>query len=304
MKLQKYSLPSPVDGLPLSIQVAKPDCETVKGVIQILHGMCEYVARYQPMMEWFTARGYVVAGCDHRGHGESVRAEADLGWFYEKRGKAIVQDAVAVTDFLKKEYPCTEITLFGHSMGSMVAYGYLQRNDELPSRVILSGAPSKNPVAGMGILLADTLSLLRGKRHRSKLLYSLSIGGYDKRFKNEGRAAWLTVNRENVEKYLADPHCSYVFTCNGFRNLFCLLRNSFQKRRYAVKNPDLPIWYMAGGDDPVIINEKSWRKAQAFLKKAGYRQVEGTLYTGFRHELLNEENPTRYYEDILAFIEK
>ena len=303
MKLEYFSLASPVDGLPLKLTVAKPDGE-VKGVIQILHGMCEYIGRYTTMMEWFAARGYVVAGIDHRGHGESVRAQSDLGWFYDKRGKAIVQDAVFVTDFLKKAYPCTEITLFGHSMGSMVAYNYLQGNDGLPSRVILSGAPSKNPVAGVAVVLADTVALLRGKRHRSKLLYSLSIGAYDKRFKAEGRAAWLTVNRKNVEKYLADPYCSYTFTCNGFRNLFCLLRNSFQRRRYAVQNPDLPIFYLAGGDDPVIVSEKSWRKAQAFLRKVGYRSVEGTLYQGFRHELLNEADPTVYYQEILSFIER
>jgi len=265
--------------------------------------MCEYVERYLPMMEYFTSHGYVVAGHDHRGHGDSVKSESDLGWFYDKTGKAIVQDAVAITEFLKKKYPGTRLTLFGHSMGSMVARVYLQENDCLIDGLILSGAPTKNPMAGVAVFLADCVSLCKGARHRSKLLKGLSIGAYEKKFQAEGKAAWLSVSKRNSERYLADPLCTYVFTSNGFRNLFLLLRNTFRKRDYRTQNPNLPIYFMAGGEDPVIVSVEAWRAAQEFLRRVGYTDVRSALYEGYRHELLNEDDPTPYLEGMLAFIE-
>ena len=90
-------------------------------------------------------------------------------------------------------------------------------------KVILSGTPCKNPASGIAILLTNLISLFKGERYRSPLLYSLSIGAYDKRFEGEGRAAWLSENKTNVENYKEDPFCAYIFTCNGFKNLFTLL---------------------------------------------------------------------------------
>ncbi len=302
MQTEKIRLTSPADGLELNVLIAKPDSGEVKGIIQIAHGMCEYVARYLPMMEYFTANGYIVAGNDHRGHGESVRAAEDLGWFYEKHGKAIVQDLVAVTKYLKNRYPGMPLTLFGHSMGSMASMVYLQENDGLIDKLVLSGSPTKNPMAGIAVFLSDVIALFKGARHRSKTLYSLSIGAYEKRYQKEGKAAWLSVGKPNVEKYVADPLCSYVFTCNGFRNLFCLLKNAYVGKRYKVEKSELPILFIAGGDDPVIGSEKQWLEAQTFLKKQGYQRVDGKLYAGFRHELLNEDDPAPFLADLLAFL--
>ncbi len=302
MKLEKLQCFSPVDNLSINLVIAQPDEGEIKGIVQILHGMCDYVMRYLPMMEYFTARGYVVAGNDHRGHGESVWKQEDLGYFYEDTGTGIVRDAVSVTKFLQEKFPGIPVTLFGHSMGSLVARVYLQKNDRLVDKIILSGSPSRKPFSGIAIWLADLITLFKGERHRSKLLHSISVGTYDKRFAEEGKLAWLSVNKENVEKYKNDPYCSYTFTCNGFRNLFCLLDNTY-KRRYKMRNPDLPIFFMAGSNDPVIGSEHAWEAAQESLRKAGYNNVEGKLYMGARHEFFNEVSATRCYDDMLAFIE-
>ena len=303
MKLETLKIPSPADGLELSVLLATPDDGEVKGVLQIAHGMCEYVARYLPTMEYFTSKGYAVIGNDHRGHGNSVRQKEDLGWFYDTNGKALVQDLTAITKYAKELYPDAPITLLGHSMGSMASMVYLQENDGLIDKLVLSGSPTKNPAAGIAVFLADVIAAFKGKRHRSKTLYSLSIGAYEKKFATEGKSSWLSVNRENVEKYVQDPFCSYTFTCNGYRNLFSLLKGAYTRSRYKVQNPNLPIFFIAGGDDPVIGGEKQWQAAQAFLQKCGYGSVKGSLHAGYRHELLNEENPVPFWEEILAFIE-
>lgn len=303
MQLEKVQWFSPVDNLNIHLVVAQPDEGEIKGVIQILHGMSEYIMRYRPMMEYFTSQGYVVAGNDHRGHGESVWSEDDLGYFYDDTGTGIVRDAVAITQYLKERFPGVPVTLFGHSMGTLVARVYLQKNDRLVDKVVLCGAPCKNALAPIALMLTSLITLIRGEKHRSKLLYSLSVGAFDKRFEAEGVSAWLSKNKENVERYKEDPYCGYTFTCNGYRNLFLLLDNTY-KRRYRLRNPGLPIFFMAGADDPVIGSEKAWEKAQDALRNAGYENVDGKLYMGVRHELFNEEKPEKYYEDMLKFIEK
>lgn len=309
MKIEELKIQSLADGLELHVTVATPDDESlIKGIVQIAHGMCEYIDRYQPMMEYFTSRGYVVAGNDHRGHGKSAHDEKDLGWFGAgdgcRDGSALVSDLACVTRVLKEKYPNVPITLLGHSMGSMATMVYLQTHDALVDRVVFSGSPTKNPASGIAVFLSDVIALFRGARHRSKTLYALSIGAYEKRFEEEGKAAWLSVNKANVEKYVVDPYCSYTFTCNGYRNLFSLLNGAYKAKRYKVSNPKLPLLFIAGGEDPVIVSEKNWRSAQGFFKGVGYQNVRGEIYAGYRHELLNEENPTPYYEAILSFIEQ
>ena len=304
MQTKNVKIPSPFDGLELNVLLATPDDGAVKGIIQIAHGMCEYIARYLPTMEYFTAKGYAVVGNDHRGHGESVRQEGDLGWFYDQNGKALVEDLAAITRWVKALYPHAPITLFGHSMGSMASMVYLQEYDGLLDKLVLSGSPTKNPAAGIAVALSDVIAAFKGKRHRSKTLYTLSIGAYEKKFAGEGKASWLATNRETVEKYVNDPFCAYVFTCNGYRNLFSLLKNAYTRKRYKAQNPTLPIFFIAGGDDPVIGNEKQWRAAQEFLRKCGYQSVDGSLHAGYRHELLNETDPLPFWEEILAFIKQ
>lgn len=45
------------------------------GVIQIAHGMIDHIERFEEMAEYFADKGFVVAGNDHLGHGESVNSE-------------------------------------------------------------------------------------------------------------------------------------------------------------------------------------------------------------------------------------
>lgn len=296
------TLQSNFDGLELHLVIAEPQGEA-KGIIQIAHGMCEYIERYEGLMQFFTQRGYVVAGNDHRGHRGSVKEDSDLGYFYEKTGTAVVEDLVTVTKYLKERYEGLPVILFGHSMGSMAARCYLQTYDGLIDRAVLCGAPAKNPLAGVAILLTDVITLFKGDRHKSKLLFALSLGPAEKQFAAEGSTSWLSKNQDNVKEYLADDYCGFMFTTNGFRNLFCLLRNTYRKRLYEMQNPTLPIYFIAGADDPIIISKKAWEEEMQFLRACGYANVSGKLYDGLRHELLKENESEEVMQDVLAFLE-
>lgn len=303
MNKKDFTILSEYDGLPLQATVYEPNGEK-KGILQVLHGMGEYKERYDEFMRYFCERGYVVVCHDHRGHGDSVRKAEDRGYFYELSGTAVVEDAAQITREMKKNYPALPVVLFGHSMGSMVARCYLQTHDELVDKAIVCGSPSKNPLAGVAIALEKCIRFFRGERHRSKLLSYLSTGKGDKKFKGEGKGAWLSHDRENIEKFYSDPKGKNGFTCNGFENLFRLMQRTYQSKLYQVKNPDLPVLFVSGSSDPVMGNEKKWRNGMELMRKAGYKNVRGKLYADMRHEIHNDTKKEEVLADLLSFMEK
>lgn len=303
MKKEKFIVQSPSDGIDIQCVVFEPETPP-KGIIQIVHGMCEYKGRYEEMMEYFANRGYIAVAHDQRGHGETAKDSADLGWFGDKTGEAIVEDAVAVTREIKKRYPNLPLTLFGHSMGSMVVRCYLQKHDTEIDKLIVCGSPSANPLAGIAVGLTKAIALFKGERHRSGMLSYLSTGKGNDKFPNEGQSAWLSRNRENIDKYNDDPYCKYIFTCNGFENLFRLMKNTYNKKRYQVKNPKLPIRFVSGSDDAVLVSEEKWLKAHDCLRAVGYENVSGKLYHGLRHEIHNELGREEVLADLYAFVEE
>ncbi|MBR2442358.1 MAG: alpha/beta fold hydrolase [Clostridia bacterium] len=301
MTIKEFTVISSYDSLPLQGILFIPD--SPKGIVQILHGMVEYKKRYEPFMRFLAENGYIAACHDHRGHGDSVLTADDYGWFGDLSANAIVEDGVEVTKYLKSQYPNLPIALFGHSMGSMVARCYIQEHDLEIDKLILSGSPCKNPLAGMGIAMEKCVRLFRGGRHRSKLLAFLSTGNGDKNFKGEGEGAWLTRDRSVVEAFHSDKKCGFVFTCNGFENLFKLLKYSYTKKRYKVFNPTLPTLIVSGEADPVLGGKKKWEQLVAFSKDLGYTSVETKLYGDMRHEILNEIGKEEVQKDILRFLE-
>ena len=307
MQKREFTLQSKYDNLALSCAEYTAEGVTqtnAKGVVQIVHGMCEYKERYEGFIDYLTQNGYIVFAHDHRGHGGSVTANENLGYFGDKKGEAIVDDAALVTDEIRRLYPGLSVTLFGHSMGSLVVRAYIQKYEEKIDKLIVCGSPSKNSLAGFGLMLNGVISAFRGKKYRSRLMANASTGGGDDKFPGEGKNAWLTRDKMVVEKYNADEKCNFVFSCNGFSNLLHLVKNAYKKKKYPAKHSDLPIFFMAGADDPVIGSEKKWLAAQQFLRDVGYKNVTGKLYPKMRHEILNELGKEEVYADALAFIEK
>ena len=307
MQKREFTLQSKYDNLALSCAEYTAEGVTqtnAKGVVQIVHGMCEYKERYEGFIDYLTQNGYIVFAHDHRGHGGSVTANENLGYFGDKKGEAIVDDAALVTDEIRRLYPGLSVTLFGHSMGSLVVRAYIQKYEEKIDKLIVCGSPSKNSLAGFGLMLNGVISAFRGKKYRSRLMANASTGGGDDKFPGEGKNAWLTRDKTVVEKYNADEKCNFIFSCNGFSNLLHLVKNAYKKKKYPAKHSDLPIFFMAGADDPVIGSEKKWLEAQQFLRDVGYKNVTGKLYPKMRHEILNELGKEEVYADALAFIEK
>ncbi len=295
---------SAADGLPLSVLEIYPD-EKPWCLAQIIHGMCEYKERYEPLMEFFARRGIACVIHDHRGHGKSVyRENEDFGYMYGGGADALVADAWLVTAYLRrrwgKELP---LTLVGHSMGSLVARCYLKKYDHLAAAAILCGSPSRNPFLKLGQAIVGLEGMLLGPRHKSLLMQALTFGPWAARFPQEKRpCAWICTDPKVVDDYEASNLCGFPFTVDGYRALLELMGETYSGRGWRCQNPDLPILFISGGDDPCMGNVRKFKQALDAMRLAGYRNVRGKIYPNLRHELFNEPKKEKIYRNCYCFI--
>lgn len=297
MKIEKIK--SQKDGLELEITIFEPS-EKPKAIVQISHGMAEHKERYYPFMEFLAKKGFVCVINDHRGHGESVKKKEDYGYFYTENIDYIVDDLHQVTLFAKEKFQSLPVFLFSHSMGTLVSRNYLKKFDGEIEKLVLCGPPTENKLIKFAIFLAK-LSKFFGKDNKpNKFLNKLTFGSYNRNLMIENE--WICSNVETVEKYNDDEKCGFVFTTNGFINLFKLMEGAFNKKGWEVQNPNLKIFVIAGENDPVIQNKKKFEGLVKFLKERGYGNVSSKLYPSMRHEILNEKNNQNVYNDVLDFL--
>ncbi|MBO4605151.1 MAG: alpha/beta hydrolase [Bacteroidales bacterium] len=299
--MKTLKLKASADELELAVAVAEPK-GPAKGIFQIVHGMAEHKERYYAFMDVLASEGYVAVIHDHRGHGESLKSPDDLGYMYDGGWLAMVEDVKVVQDWAHEQYPDLPVTLFGHSMGSMVVRSFAKRYDSSIQNLIVCGCPSDNPAKGAGRALTRVIALLRGWHYRPDLINNMSFGAYNKGFESEGPCAWLSRNHDNVVTYLKDPLSGYCFTANGFYGLLGVMKDCYSPKNWAMKNPALKVLFISGADDPCRIDDNAFTKAVDFMRKRGYTNVESKLYPGLRHEILQEKEAPEVYSDILNFL--
>lgn len=287
------------DGLELELAIMEPSSNPI-GIVQLVHGMSEHKERYYDFMNYIAQNGYICAIHDHRGHGASLKDPSHLGYFYTEDSSVIVDDTHQVTEYLKERYPSLSISIFSHSMGTLVSRNYLKKYDHELEKIVLCGPPTENKLAGFAVFLAKISSIFYGKYKPNKFLNALSVGQYSKGY--ESQLDWICSNPDTVEAYEVDPLCGFIFTTNAFINLFKLLESAYKGRDWRPKNMALAIFLIAGEDDPVIQGKEKFRGLERFLKSLGYKNIKSKLYKGMRHELLNERDKETIYQDVLEFL--
>ena len=279
---------------------------TPKAILQISHGMCEYIERYEELAEFLTANGIVVCGNDHLGHGKTVSDTENLGYFGERDGDIhLVQDIHILHDILRQKYRRLPYILLGHSMGSFIVRSYMTAanyGNEIDG-VILSGTGGTDTAYKYGGFIASAISLFKGKMYRSKTLRSLVFKNYNQRFADEkDEFSWLTKDKEIRDKYTGDDHCNFIFTAYGYRDLFKLL-GTISKDDWAADIPlSLPVLLISGSDDPVGNYGEGVKAVYEKLVDIELNDVSMKLYDGDRHELVNETDKSVIFGDILEFV--
>ena len=280
----------------------------VRAVLQICHGMVEYIRRYDEFAQFLCGEGYYVVGNDHLGHGKSIQAKSEYGFFNEKYGNAcVLGDMHTLRQRTEKKYPGVPYFMLGHSMGSSLLRQYIQMYGNGLSGAVLMGTVADHKKAALlfGKRLCRVMAAFRGWHYRSKMVDNLVLGAYNKKFKPaRTRADWITSDNENLDMYVADPLCSFMFTVNAYYNVFSGMIGIQRKESVYMIPKGLPVLFVSGADDPVGEFGKGVRKIYEKYRAAGIRDVTLRLYTGDRHEILNETDRDQVYKDLLGWFEK
>jgi alpha-beta hydrolase superfamily lysophospholipase len=302
---QEFSLPSS-DGVHQLHGALWLPAGEVRGVIQLVHGISEYILRYQPFAEFLSLHGWAVVGHDHLGHGGTAADPAEYGWFSDREGWSyITRDTRAVRIWAGARWPGLPYAILGHSMGSFVTRTYLIDYPGTVDGAILSGTGQEAaPLVALGKLIARLESRRLGPRGQSSLIHKLSLGAYNGKFSPARTTAdWICRDEAVVDAYLADPLCNFYPSASMFGAMMGGLQYIAKPANLAKMDPATPVYFFAGDRDPVGSMGRGVEKVAAMFRRAGCADVSVKLYPGGRHEMLNETNRAQVYQDVLFWLD-
>ena len=275
----------------------------IKAVVQIGHGIAEHAMRYEDFAGFLNSRGILVVAEDHMGHGLSMKTGTqgyfDGGWF------TAAADCHKLTELTMEEYPNVPYILYGHSMGSFLARTLLTEYPDsgIAGAIIcgtgwMSGAVLKAGLAACGLLCK------KDEKEPSQLLNKLVFGGYNKRVEHQRTSSdWLSRDDGSVDAYIADPLCGFIASAGLMRDMLTGITHIQKPENLDKLQKQLPVFFIAGGDDPVGDYGKGVRQAAQEFEKAGMEKVAIRIYPLCRHEIHNEINRQEVYEDVSQWIE-
>lgn len=303
--IKSLSFKSANDTDTISAVVYYPEGEPVRAVLQICHGMYEHIGRYHEFMLHLASCGFAVFGHDHLGHGKSVCDPSRRGYFAPKNGyQCLLRDAHHLTQIAAKMFPERRIFLLGHSMGSLVARLYCMKYPEELAGALFLGTPGPNALTGAGAALAQHYIKKEGPFFRPPLLEKLTIDNFNRRFApTRTHRDWISRDESFVDRAIADPLSSFVFTASAFADLYAMmeLANSSKWAREYPK--ELPTLILSGDCDAVGNFGRGVLSVYNRLLSCGVLDLTFELYAGARHELLNEENRQEVIADILDWLQ-
>lgn len=278
----------------------------VLGVVQIIHGIAEYVERYDEFAAYLNSLGFLVVAEDHMGHGQSVNGGGTQG-FFDGGWFTAAEDSFALLQKTRQELPDVPYVLFGHSMGSFLARTILERYPDsgITAAVICGTAWQPEAMLPAAIALCKGVCRRKGERTPSRKLENLVFGGYNRRVEHPRTPFdWLTRDKRIVDAYIADPLCGFTPTAGLLRDMLTGLAYTEKKANLRKMNKNLPVLFVAGGDDPVGNYGAGVARAEEAFRGVGMADVQRKIYPLGRHEILNELNRREIFTDVAGWMQE
>lgn len=287
MKKEQYITSNDRDQT-LHCVIWEPEARPV-AVLQLVHGMEEYIERYDKLAQAMVSRGWAVIGHDHLGHGQSGKWER--GFFTDKDNGArlLIDDMHSITQAAHQRWEGLPVFIFGHSMGSFFTRRYLaEYGREVKGAIICGSGWYSTLETGAAYWAARIIGRVKGIHSKDKFLTALCSLPFLHAFEEEGKGAWLSRNKQNVANYKADPLCGFGFTCGAYRHMYENLKLVSQSFHYGQLVP-MPVLVISGAEDPVG-GTKGVRKIAAQYRSLGFTDVTERILPGDRHEILFEDD--------------
>lgn len=270
---------------------------TPRAVVQLVHGMCEHMNRYDETAQRLNKAGFTVVGHTHLGHGGKTE---HLGYFAKENGwDALIEDVHTVRCDMQKAYPNMPYFLLGHSMGSFVVRGYCLKYEKGLTGVILSGTGHyPKAIVSFGKAVAGLQCALGLAEKPSRLVETISSSGNNKGYEDvQTPFDWLSRDRAVVQKYMDDPLCGFTFTAGAYRDMFEGLSRLYPEKIGAM-DKETPVLFLSGDMDPIGSHGTGVKKVASEYQAAGIRDVTVKLYPDGRHEMFNELNKEEAVDDL------
>lgn len=287
--------------------------ERPRGLVQLVHGMSEHVERYAGFAEHLCSEGYVVCANDHIGHGKTAARADDLGHMPLEAGEDVLlhdvdalrelatERLVAACGCLPEEIP---YVIFGHSMGSFITRVYLTRYALGVRAAIICGTGQQpRALSAAGKVLTRGIARSRGERYVSELVDGMGAGSYGRAIKDARTDVdWIATDPEVVDEYRRDPLCGQKFTVGAYHTLSSLVADATDPALAARVPHALPLFLVAGAEDPVGDCGRGVERAAEMYRRAGIERVDVKIYPGVRHEILNEPLKAEVHRDVCSWL--
>lgn len=253
-------------------------------VVQLAHGIGEYIGRYGELVEALNAAGYSVWADDHRGHGQTGFEQH--GGDLDRMGRPGPGGMRAAIDGLERfgevirdaEGGDVPLVMLAHSWGSFMAQHVVNRH----------------PHRYDGLVLTGTAWLQLGWAN---------LGDLNKEFARPGGTPveWLSRDPEVPKAFMADPYT----TERTLQQLFGWPQSLSLIRRPSKRIPsELPLLIMVGSDDPVAGERSARALLKDYIKRAHLVDATLVVYEGARHELFNEINREEVRADLIRWLDE
>jgi alpha-beta hydrolase superfamily lysophospholipase len=240
------------------------------GSVLIVHGLGEHSGRYDHVARRLASKGLDVHGFDLRGFGASAGRRA-----YVNRWSEFHDDVEARLAHVRGLSRGRPVVLYGHSVGGLVALGYVLSDRPKPDMLVLTAPALDSAVPQWRRSLARALS---GVVPRLAL-----SNGFD--------ASVLSRDPTVASNYVADPLTVHRSTVRLGAEAF----REQDRVRAALDTLTVPTLVLHGEEDQLI-------PPSASEPLAGLASVNRMTYPGLRHEIHNEPEWEAVLDDVVAWI--
>jgi alpha-beta hydrolase superfamily lysophospholipase len=239
--------------------------------VLLVHGLAEHSGRYEAVGDQLTGAGLDVTAYDHRGMGGSGGRRGDV-----ERWSQFHDDLAERLADVRARDPRHPVVLYAHSLGGLIAAGYLLSYRPNPDLAVLTSPALDSALPAWKKGLARSLA---------RMTPTMAIP-------NGIKGDTLSRDPSVAEKTVDDPMCVKTTTA---RMAVAGLAEQERVRSICARGFGIPTLVLHGEDDGLVPASASEILAAAPL-------VERRTYPGLRHELHNEPEGPSVIDDIVAWL--